>query len=64
MVIKVNKVFDGSEKSFNNVFGSIGLPGSPKKDLSKIESVKSFPENIIVKSLLSTSHTEEGTTIP
>ena len=64
VVIKVNKVFDGSEKSFNNVFGSIGLPGSPKKDLSKIESVKSFPENIIVKSLLSTSHTEEGTTIP
>ena len=55
VVIKVNKVFDGSEKSFNNVFGSIGLPGSPKKDLSKIESVKSFPENIIVKSLLSTS---------
>ena len=64
VVIKVNKVFDGSEKSFNNVFGSIGLPGSPKKDLSKIESVKSFPENIIVKSLLSTSHTEEGTTVP
>ena len=48
VVIKVNKVFDGSEKSFNNVFGAIGLPGSPKKELSKIESVKSFPENIIV----------------
>ena len=64
VVIKVNKVFDGSEKSFNNVFGAIGLTSSPKKDLSKIESVKSFPENIIVKSLLSTSHTEEGSTIP
>ena len=64
VVIKVNKVFDGSEKSFNNVFGSIVLPGSPKKALSKIESVKSVPENINVKSLLSTSHTEEGTTLP
>ena len=60
VVIKVNKVFDGSEKSFNNVFGALRISGSPKKDLSKIESVKSFPENIIVKSLLSGSHSGEG----
>lgn len=60
VVIKVNKVFDGSEKSFNNVFGALRISGSPKKDLSKIESVKSFPENIIVKSTLSGSHSGEG----
>ena len=64
VVVKVNKVFDGSEKSFNNVFGAMGLPGSPKKDLSKIESVKSFPENIIVKSALSTLHTEGESSVP
>ena len=51
-VVKVNKVFDGSEKSFNNLFGSLRT-GSANRDLSKIESVKAFPENIIVKSTLS-----------
>ena len=60
VVIKVNKVFDGSEKSFNNVFGALRISGSPKKELSKIESVKSFPENIVVKSTLSGSHSGEG----
>ena len=65
VVIKVNKVFDGSEKSFNNVFGALRIGGSPKKDLSKIESVKSFPENIIVKSTLSGTHSgEEGGSMP
>lgn len=64
VVIKVNKVFDGSEKSFNNVFGAIRLGSSAKKELSKIESAKSFPENIIVKSVMSTQHSEEGGSVP
>lgn len=64
VVIKVNKVFDGSEKSFNNIFGALALSSSPKKELSKIESVKSFPENIVVKSILTTIYTEEGESMP
>ena len=35
VVIKVNKIFDGSEKSFNDIYNEISLGGSVKKDLSK-----------------------------
>ncbi len=64
VVIQVNKVFDGSEKSFNNVFGALSLSVSPKKELSKIESAKAFPENVIVKSTLTTLHTEGESSVP
>lgn len=63
VVIKVNKVFDGSEKSFNDVFTDIGLGTSPKTALSGIEHIKSFPQNVVVRSLLSTSVTEGQSTI-
>lgn len=58
LVIKVNKVFDGTEKSFNDVFNDIGLGTSPKTALSGIEHIKSFPKNVVVRSLLSTVVTE------
>ncbi len=61
VVIKVNKVFDGNQKSFNDVLSSLGLPTSIKSDLSYIESVKSFPENIVVKSQLTTTVNEGDT---
>ncbi|MBQ4279884.1 MAG: zinc-dependent metalloprotease [Rikenellaceae bacterium] len=65
VVIKVNKVFDGSEKSFNDLFGNIGLTGtSVKRDLSKIERVKSFPSNIVVRSVFSAQHSEAGGSLP
>lgn len=64
VVIKVNKVFDGSEKSFNNTFAVLSLSGSVKKELSKITSLKAFPKNIVAKSVLTTSHTEENRTVP
>lgn len=64
IVIKVNKVFDGSEKSFNNAFGAMELIGSTKKELSKIESVKAFPENIVIRATLSMTHTERGGSVP
>lgn len=64
VVVKVNKVFDGSEKSFNNIFGALSMGSAPRKELSKIESVKSFPENIVVKSLLTTMYTEDGVQVP
>ena len=58
--IKVNKIFNGKEKSFSDVLSNTGLGGSIKTDLSILEEVKSFPENIVVKSLLSTSVSEGG----
>ncbi|MDQ2177878.1 zinc-dependent metalloprotease [Marinifilum sp. D714] len=60
-VFKVNKVFDGSEKSLNDLFGVLGMPGSAIKSLSKINAAKSFPENVIMKSLLTTK--AEGITV-
>ncbi len=60
VVIKVNKIFDGKQKSFNDVLSNIGFGGSVKSDLSYIESLKSFPKNIVVKSQLTTSISEGG----
>ncbi len=59
-LIKVNKVFNGKEKSFNDVLNNIGLGGSVKSDLSYIEAIKTFPENIVVKSQLTTTVSEGG----
>lgn len=60
VVIKVNKIFDGKQKSFNDVLSNIGFGGSVKSELSYIESLKSFPKNIVVKSQLTTSVDEGG----
>jgi hypothetical protein len=64
VVIKVNKVFDGSKKSFNDVFESLNIGGSPNTELSKIESIKNFPRNMVIKSVLSKVHSEPGKSIP
>ena len=58
--IKVNKIFNGKEKSFSDILANTGLGGSIKTELSILEEVKSFPENIVVKSLLTTSVSEGG----
>ncbi len=58
VAIKVNKIFDGNQKSFNDVLTNIGLGGSVKANLSYVENVKTFPENIVVKSQLTTSVNE------
>lgn len=63
-VIKVNKIFDGSEKSFNDLYNSIALGTSVKKDLSKIVGMKVFPQNIVVKSLFSSQVTEGTNAVP
>ncbi len=60
VVIKANKVFDGKQKSFNDVLSNIGFGGSVKPELSYIENVKSFPNNLVVKSQLTTSVSEGG----
>jgi len=59
-LIKANKVFNGKEKSFNDVLNNIGLGGSVKSDLSYIEQIKTFPENLVVKSQLTTTVSEGG----
>lgn len=64
VVIKTNRVFDGTEKSFNDVFTDIGLGTSAKTSLSGIERIKTFPENIVVRALLSTRVTEGHSSIP
>lgn len=64
VLIKVNKVFDGSEKSFNDLYNSISLGASVTKDLSRIASMKSFPENIVIKAFLTTRITEGNESVP
>lgn len=64
VVIKMNRVFDGTEKSFNDVFTDIGLGTSAKASLSGIERIKTFPENVVVRALLSTRVTEGQSSIP
>ena len=64
VVVKVNKVFDGNQKSFNDVLANVGLGGSVKSNLSYIENVKTFPQNLVVKSQLTTSVNEGGTDLP
>lgn len=58
VVIKVNKIYDGSNKSINSSFDAIGIGGSAKKDHSHIIKMKSFPKNILVRSELTTKVTE------
>ncbi|PWG82678.1 zinc-dependent metalloprotease [Pararcticibacter amylolyticus] len=64
VVVKVNRVFDGTDKSFNDVFNDIGLGTSVKTSLSAIENIKAFPQNLVVKSLLSTTVTEGSNSLP
>lgn len=64
VVIKVNKVFDGNQKSFNDVLANLSLPTTIKSNLSFIENVKAFPENLVVKSQLTTTVNEGGTDMP
>lgn len=60
-VFKVNKVFDGTEKSLNALFSILGMPGDAVGGLSMISEAKSFPKNVIMKSLLTTK--AEGITV-
>jgi hypothetical protein len=53
--IKVNKIFNGKEQSFSDLLNNIGLGGTVKANLSILKTIKSFPKNVVVKSLLTTS---------
>lgn len=60
-VIKVNDVFNGSSKSFNNLFDNIGLGGSVRTKDSYIKETKAFPNNIVIKSVFTTQISEGKT---
>lgn len=57
-VIKVNDMYNGTETALSNVFNSINLGTSSIKNLSQIISAKSFDNNLVVTSELSTKVTE------
>lgn len=61
-VFKVNEVFNGTSKTFNNLFDNIGLGGSVRSKDSYIEDIKAFPNNIVVKSVFTTQISEGKTT--
>lgn len=54
VIIQINDTYDGSETSINNVFDNINLGTSAVKDLSRIMSIKAFPNNIVATSELTT----------
>ena len=54
VIIQINNIYDGSETSINNVFDNINLGTSAIKDLSRIMSIKAFPNNIVATSELTT----------
>ena len=61
VVVQVNNVFNGTSKSFNNLFDNIGMGGSVRTKDSYIEEVKSFPQNVVIKSQLTTQISEGKT---
>ena len=63
LVIKINDIYDGTETSINNVFTNINLGTSAIKNLSRILSVKSFPNNVVATSELTTKVTEGTTSV-
>lgn len=63
VVIKVNDIYNGTETSINNVFTNINLGTSAIKELSRIQSIKSFSDNIVAMSELTTRVAEGTTTV-
>lgn len=63
VLVKVNELFDGTETSINNVFTNINLGTSSIKKLSKIDKIKSFDNNVVAYSELTTRVTEGTTTV-
>ena len=63
LVVKINDIYDGTETSINNVFTNINLGTSAIKNLSRILSVKSFPNNVVATSELTTKVTEGTTSV-
>ena len=63
VLVKVNDIYDVTETSINNVFTNINLGTSAIKNLSRILSIKSFENNVVATSELTTKVTEGTTSI-
>lgn len=63
VVIRVNDIYDGTKSSFNNVFNDINIGTSPNTELSKINSIKAFDNNIYALSELTTRVSEPDGTV-
>lgn len=63
VIIKVNKIYDGSSTSFNNIFGNTGIGTSVIKNFSYIKTIKSYPLNIVAKSIYTTKVQEATTSL-
>lgn len=63
VVIRVNDIYDGTKTSFNNVFSDINIGTSPNTELSKINSIKAFDNNIYALSELTTRVSEPTGTV-
>lgn len=63
VLIKVNEIYDGTETSINNVFTNINLGTSAIKNLSRILTIKSFENNVVATSELTTKVTEGTTSV-
>ena len=62
-VIKVTNFYNGKETTLNNVFSNINLGTSPRSELSGIVSAEAYPNNVVVKSELTTKVTEGMTSL-
>lgn len=63
VVVKVNDIYDGTKTSFNNVFSDINIGTSPYTELSKINNIKAFDNNIYALSELTTKVSEPSGTV-
>lgn len=57
-LVKVNDLYNGENSSLNSVFKHINLGTSPIGKLSQINSMRSFPNNVVTNSTLTTKVTE------
>lgn len=60
VIVKVNDLYNGHERTLNDVFNLINLGTSAESSLSRIISVKAFPNNVTATSELTTV-VHEGT---
>lgn len=63
LLVKVNSLYDGTETSLNNVFDNINLGTSAIKDLSRIQRIKAYENNVVAYSELTTRVREGNTSI-
>lgn len=62
VLIKVNDLYNGVNSTLNNLFGDLNM-GAANKELSRIISIRAFPNNVVATSELSAKHNKRDLTI-